>query len=165
MKHLHVSMAVTDLARSRTFYSTMFGAQPTFERDGYVQWKLDDPYVNFVIEQGGDKPGITHLGIQAQDQPELDAQFERVAAAEGPRFDEGETTCCFARSTKTWITDPDGISWETFLTHERTDEYGTPIEFSNEETDETKQCCTPETPQGVCCAPKSELAPDAPCCG
>jgi thioredoxin reductase len=26
-------------------------------------------------------------------------------------------------------------------------------------------CCTSETPQGVCCAPKPELAPDAPCCG
>ena len=26
-------------------------------------------------------------------------------------------------------------------------------------------CCTPATPQGVCCAPKQELAADAPCCG
>jgi len=26
-------------------------------------------------------------------------------------------------------------------------------------------CCTPTTPQGVCCPPKPELAPDAPCCG
>jgi hypothetical protein len=26
-------------------------------------------------------------------------------------------------------------------------------------------CCTPATPQGVCCAPKPELAAAAPCCG
>lgn len=26
-------------------------------------------------------------------------------------------------------------------------------------------CCTPETPQGVCCAPKPELPADEPCCG
>jgi glycine/D-amino acid oxidase-like deaminating enzyme len=26
-------------------------------------------------------------------------------------------------------------------------------------------CCTPSTPQGVCCDPKPDLAPDAPCCG
>jgi hypothetical protein len=26
-------------------------------------------------------------------------------------------------------------------------------------------CCTIETPQGVCCPPKPELAQGAPCCG
>jgi arsenic resistance protein ArsH len=26
-------------------------------------------------------------------------------------------------------------------------------------------CCSPKTPQGVCCAPKPELAAGAPCCG
>ncbi len=28
-----------------------------------------------------------------------------------------------------------------------------------------KACCTPTTPQGVCCEAKPELAADAPCCG
>jgi thioredoxin reductase len=32
-------------------------------------------------------------------------------------------------------------------------------------TEAASSCCTPETPQGTCCAPKPELAAEAPCCG
>ena len=31
-------------------------------------------------------------------------------------LDEGETTCCYARSEKHWITDPQGVAWEHFHT-------------------------------------------------
>ncbi|MCG7363001.1 NAD(P)/FAD-dependent oxidoreductase [Roseomonas sp. ACRSG] len=33
------------------------------------------------------------------------------------------------------------------------------------DADTASSCCTPATPQGTCCAPKPELAEDAPCCG
>lgn len=165
MKHLHVSMAVTDIDRSRQFYSALFGAAPTLDREGYVQWLLDDPRVNFVIEAANDAPGLSHLGVQVEDAVELEAQFGRVAAAAGPVFDEGETTCCFAHSTKNWTADPDGMRWESFLTHERTGEYGEPAQFGAVDGEDPGQCCTPQTPQGVCRAPKAELAADAPCCG
>lgn len=29
-------------------------------------------------------------------------------------LDEGTTTCCYARSEKHWITDPQGVAWEHF---------------------------------------------------
>jgi lactoylglutathione lyase len=31
-------------------------------------------------------------------------------------LDEGPTTCCYARSDKYWLTDPQGIAWEQFHT-------------------------------------------------
>ncbi len=124
MKRLHVSLSVSDLSRSRGFYAAMFGAEPTLERDGYVQWMLDDPAVNFVIEDSNAETGLTHLGVQASDEAELAAQFDRVEQTGNPVFDEGDTQCCYARSTKNWVTDPDGIAWETFLTHERTEDFG-----------------------------------------
>ena len=125
MKRLHVSLAVSDLAKSRHFYSSMFGSEPTLEHEHYVQWVLDDPGINFVIEDGSEQRGLTHLGIQAQDAEELEQQFGRVAQTGAEVIDQGETQCCYARSTKNWAIDPDGIPWETFLTHERTADFGT----------------------------------------
>ena len=126
MKRLHVSLSVSDLESSRGFYAAMFGSEPTMERDHYVQWVLDDPAVNFVIEDSNADRGLTHLGIQANDESELAEQFERVAQTGSKVLDEGDTQCCYAKSTKNWVVDPDGIPWETFLTHERTEDFGTP---------------------------------------
>lgn len=125
MKRMHVSLSVSDLEKSRAFYTAMFGSDPTMEREHYVQWELDDPSVNFVIEDGTSKLGLTHLGVQASDQTELDQQFDRVAKTDSEVLGEGESECCFAKSTKNWVVDPDGIPWESFLTHERTEEFGT----------------------------------------
>ena len=124
MKRLHVSLAVSDLAQSRQFYAAMFGGEPTMEKEHYVQWVLDDPGINFVIEDGNATPGLTHLGIQAQDEDELTELFARTAETGAEVLDQGETQCCYARSTKNWTIDPDGIPWESFLTHERTEDFG-----------------------------------------
>lgn len=122
---LHVSLTVTDIEQSTQFYSALFDHAPTMKREGYVQWLLDDPKVNFVIETGcGSAPGLSHLGVQAESADEFETQSARVSATGKAVLDEGTTTCCFARSTKNWTRDPDGIRWENFLTHERTGEYG-----------------------------------------
>jgi len=133
MKRVHVSLAVSDLAKSRHFYSKLFGADPTMDREHYVQWVMDDPAINFVIEDGNADPGLTHLGIQVQDEDSLEQQFARTSETGGEIIDQGETQCCYARSTKNWTIDPDGIPWETFLTHERTEVFGTPFVAAAEE--------------------------------
>lgn len=136
MKRVHVSLAVSDLAKSREFYAKFFGAEPTMERDHYIQWLMDDPAINFVIEDGEAKPGLTHLGIQVQDEEQLEQQFARTAETGGKVIDQGETQCCYARSTKNWTIDPDGHPWETFLTHERISDFGTPFVGSAEKAGE-----------------------------
>ena len=151
MKRLHVSLAVTDIERSRAFYSALFGSEPTFERGRYAQWLLDDPRVNFVIEQSAGTAGLSHLGVQVAEEDELEAQFGRVAEAGGAVFDEGETTCCHARSTKNWTADPDGVRWETFLTHERTGEYGTPAAFVMDNANEDEDLRPAEKASGARC--------------
>ncbi|WP_299193750.1 ArsI/CadI family heavy metal resistance metalloenzyme [uncultured Erythrobacter sp.] len=124
MKRLHVSLGVSDLAASTRFYSAMFGHAPTLERDGYAQWELEDPSVNFVIEASADRHGVTHLGVQASNEQELQEQYTRVDATGHEVLDQGDTQCCYAKSTKNWVSDPDGTLWETFQTHSRSDEYG-----------------------------------------
>ena len=40
-------------------------------------------------------------------------------------LEEGKTTCCYAQSEKSWILDPQGVSWETFITTGDSTVYGT----------------------------------------
>jgi catechol 2,3-dioxygenase-like lactoylglutathione lyase family enzyme len=112
MKRLHVHVAVDDIAASTRFYSALFSAEPTVLREDYAKWMLDDPRVNFAISHRGAKPGIEHLGIQAETQEELGELFKRLHRAKQPVLSEGMTTCCYARSEKTWTADPQGISHE-----------------------------------------------------
>ena len=124
MKRLHVSLSVADLDASIGFYSTVFGAPPTVCKDDYAKWMLDDPRVNFSIVPAKQKAGFNHLGIQVEDAEELDEVHRRMTAAERPMRELAETTCCYARSTKAWIADPDGVLWEAFLTTDAATVYG-----------------------------------------
>lgn len=110
MKRFHVHLHVDDLSKSIAFYSRLFAAEPVrFERD-YAKWMLEDPRVNFAISTVGHGSGIDHLGIQADDQAELAELKVRARFADQTILDEGETVCCYAKSDKHWITDPQGIA-------------------------------------------------------
>jgi catechol 2,3-dioxygenase-like lactoylglutathione lyase family enzyme len=116
MKRFHVHLHVDDLARSVAFYSGLFAAQPTRVETDYAKWMLDDPAVNFAISTRGSASGIDHLGFQTDDPTELASMKARAQAADMTLLDEGATTCCYARSDKHWVTDPQGIAWEHFHT-------------------------------------------------
>ncbi len=124
MKRLHVNLGVDDLDASVRFYTTLFAEAPKVLKDDYARWMLEDPRVNFAISTRGARRGVEHLGIQAENDTELDEIYARLEAAGGATLDEGETTCCYAHSTKQWIADPQGVAWETFLTHGDAATYG-----------------------------------------
>jgi catechol 2,3-dioxygenase-like lactoylglutathione lyase family enzyme len=149
MKRFHVHVAVEDLAASVRFYSELFAAEPAVRKTDYAKWMLEDPRVNFAISQRGAQPGIEHLGIQVEDRSELQQVYARLERAEGPVLDEGATTCCYAQSEKSWIEDPQGIKWETFLTTGESAVYGTDqIRSVEEKRQAEKACCAPS-----CCSP------------
>jgi catechol 2,3-dioxygenase-like lactoylglutathione lyase family enzyme len=126
MKRFHVNLAVDDLAQSVRFYSTLFATEPTVLKPDYAKWMLEDPRVNFSISTAsGRRSGISHLGIQAEDEGELAEIYGRLAQAERPVVEEKATTCCYARSHKQWIADPQGVEWETFYTYGESTVYGT----------------------------------------
>ena len=116
MKRFHVHAHVADLKASIAFYSQMFAATPTRIESDYAKWMLEDPRVNFAISTRGGKPGVDHLGFQTDTAEELVEMKERAQAADMTLLDAGETTCCYARSEKHWVTDPQGIAWEHFHT-------------------------------------------------
>jgi len=125
MKRLHVHISVKDLDASVHFYSQLFAADPTVHKPDYARWMLEDPRVNFAISQRGREPGVQHLGIQVENREELGQVYERLRGAEREMIEEGETTCCYARSEKSWIDDPQGVRWEAFLTTGQSSVYGT----------------------------------------
>ena len=125
MKRLHIHVAVDDLNRSVGFYSALFAAEPSVEKADYAKWMLEDPCVNFAISARGTAAGVEHLGIQVENGEELAEVYARLKAADAPVVEEGSTTCCYAKSEKSWITDPQGVVWETFLTTGESTTYGT----------------------------------------
>jgi len=145
MKRLHVHMSVGDLDQSIRFYSTLFAAAPTVVKADYAKWMLEDPRVNFAIStHAGGAPGIDHLGIQVEDGEELQEIYGRLKDAEGPVLEEGKTTCCYAQSEKSWTLDPQGVSWETFLTTGESTVYGTST--PRVEKPKPVACCGPGKP-------------------
>jgi hypothetical protein len=116
MKRFHVHAHVKDLAASVAFYSKMFAAEPARLEADYAKWMLEDPRINFAISTRGDKPGVDHLGFQTDSKDELGELKARAEAADMTLLDVGATSCCYSRSEKHWVTDPQGIAWEHFHT-------------------------------------------------
>lgn len=156
MKRLHVHVGVSDLNSSVRFYSTLFGAEPTVTKNDYAKWMLDDPRVNFAISAGNHAAnGIEHLGIQVESGEELTEVYGRLKAADRPVLEEGATTCCYAKSEKSWIADPGGIVWEAFFTNGEATIYGDSPELA---------VLSANAGEGACCAPAMP-AQSASCCG
>jgi hypothetical protein len=153
MKRFHVHVRVDDLAPSIRFYSTLFAAEPTVLKDDYAKWMLDDPRVNFAISTHcGEAPGISHLGIQAEDAAELGEVYDRLARAERPIVEQKATTCCYAQSDKQWVADPQGVHWETFFSYGESTVYG--VSSAQQQLEQTAA-------HAVCCEPAG-LAQSAP---
>jgi catechol 2,3-dioxygenase-like lactoylglutathione lyase family enzyme len=150
MKRFHVHVHVDDLARSIGFYTKLFAAEPVRVESDYAKWMLDDPRINFAISNRGGEAGVDHLGFQTDDAEELAELKARAQAADIALLDEGETTCCYARSEKHWVIDPQGIAWEhfhtlasvpTFSEHKKAE--GTPAADAA-----APACCASATPRG-----------------
>jgi len=148
MKRLHVHVGVAELDRSIAFYSILFGARPTVVKDDYAKWMLDDPRVNFAISTGQDpEKGVRHLGIQSESREELSQVYGQLRAADRPVLEEGRTTCCYAKSEKSWIADPDGVVWEAFYTDGEATTYGdSPALATLAASVPDKACCLPASP-------------------
>jgi catechol 2,3-dioxygenase-like lactoylglutathione lyase family enzyme len=163
MKRLHVHVAVDDLQQSIRFYATLFAAEPSVVKPDYAKWMLADPRVNFASSaRGREHAGLDHLGIQVEDEAGLVEVHGRLKCAEGPMLEEGLTTCCYAKSEKSWITDPSGIAWETFLTRGESTVYGhsaalAELRVQAKDKAMAAGCCGP--------APAASPAKTEACCG
>lgn len=140
MKRFHVHVGVRDLKQSLRFYTALFAAQPTVLKDDYAKWQLEDPRVNFALSTRSDKAGVDHLGIQAEDAPELEELGSRLAQADVAVLPQQDASCCYAKSDKYWTVDPSGVAWESFRTLGPAPVYG---EDRAQAPKKEAACCTP----------------------
>ena len=149
MKRFHIHVHVADLKASIAFYSKLFAAEPTRVEADYAKWMLEDPRINFAISMRGDAVGVDHLGFQTDDADELAELKDRAKDADMALLDQGETSCCYARSDKYWVTDPQGIAWEQFHTLDNIPVFG---EGTRAAEPQASACCAPTSrgkPVGV----------------
>jgi catechol 2,3-dioxygenase-like lactoylglutathione lyase family enzyme len=148
MKRLHLHVSVPDLAQSIRFYETLFGAPPTVVKADYAKWMLDDPKVNLAISQRDRAAGVDHVGIQVDSAAELGELADRLKTAGAVTIDQEATTCCYAQSDKSWLTDPAGVRWETFYTFGEATSYGEdePVAATS-----GSACCAPAPKASACC--------------
>ena len=113
---MHVSLGVEDLEASIHFYTALFGAPPTVLKDDYAKWMLGDPRVNFSLSSCCVGPGVNHLGVQVEREEELSEISARLRDAGLETSEQRDVSCCHARQDKSWVSDPQGVRWEAFLT-------------------------------------------------
>jgi catechol 2,3-dioxygenase-like lactoylglutathione lyase family enzyme len=163
MKRLHVHIAVENLDESIRFYAELFAAQPTLRKPDYAKWMLEDPQVNFAISQRGARPGLNHLGIQAESPAELREMEARLGQLQTGVQAERGASCCYAVSDKYWVTDPQGVAWEAFHTLDTIPVFGR----DRGATRDTAACCIPlaggQRQDATCCLPAPEQHADR-CC-
>jgi len=150
MKRLHLHVSVDDLDRSIGFYSTLFGAGPTVAKADYAKWMLDDPKVNFAISARGIEAGVDHVGIQVESAGELQELAGRLKAAGESTRDQEGASCCYAKSDKSWVSDPSGLKWETFFTFGEATTYGAD-DVPQIDAAPAAACCAPRADAKACC--------------
>ena len=153
MKRFHVHVAVRNLQESARFYSAMFGIEPTVVKPDYAKWMLDDPRVNFAISQRNQTAGVNHLGVQAETDDELEAIHANLQQADAAVVAEKGVSCCYAKSDKYWVTDPQGVAWESFRSLGTVPVYG-------EENHSATVACGSDQATG-CCVEAAEANSDA----
>src|SRR4051812_17132048 len=113
----HISLNVTDLNKSVTFFRTLFGAEPAKVRPDYAKFEPADPPLVLSLEPArevGRTGALNHLGFRLPDAATLVAMQERLERAGLRTKREDGVECCYARQTKFWAHDPDGNLWEVY---------------------------------------------------
>lgn len=143
----HLALNVSNVPASIEFYRKLFGIEPSKVRTGYAKFDVQNPPLNFTLNQGvvPDRGGLSHLGIQVGSTEDVLATRERWQRAGLLTKDEMQTNCCYAIQDKTWVHDPDGNEWEVFVV----------LKDNLPETTGAAGCCGAD---GTCATPLSQIA-------
>lgn len=147
MKRMHIHLGVKNIDESVKFYNALFGTEPAKLKPDYAKWMLEDPRINFAISTRAGKVGVDHMGLQVDDVSELNVLREQMSAANISTHSDGETTCCYAKSEKSWVEDPNGVAWEAYHTMEDAQ-----IFSGSDKSSEEGACCVPKTKPQVACS-------------
>ena len=143
----HLALNVKDVTESIDFYRKLFGIEPSKVRTGYAKFDVQNPPLNFTLNQGSvpNRGALSHLGIQVRSTDDVLATRQKWNEAGLLTRDEMQTSCCYATQDKTWVRDPDGNEWEVFVV----------LEDNLPETTAAAGCCGTD---GTCATPLTQIA-------
>src|SRR5690348_1322307 len=120
MSRLQLAINVDDLDESIAFYSKLFGTVPAKRKPGYANFAITEPPLKLILlENPGQGGSLNHLGVEVADTEAVDAEQTRLAESGLASIDERDTTCCYARQDKFWVTGaPNGERWEIYTVKE-----------------------------------------------
>jgi catechol 2,3-dioxygenase-like lactoylglutathione lyase family enzyme len=116
VSRVQLALNVNDIDEAVSFYARLFGTEPAKRRPGYANFAITEPPLKLVLlENPGQGGTLNHLGVEVADADAVDAEQARLAEAGLAAVDERDTTCCYARQDKFWVTGaPNGERWEIY---------------------------------------------------
>jgi catechol 2,3-dioxygenase-like lactoylglutathione lyase family enzyme len=173
MSRVQLALNVNDIDEAVSFYTALFGTEPAKRRPGYANFAVTEPPLKLVLlENPGQGGTLNHLGVEVPDADTVDAEQARLAQAGLAAVDERDTTCCYARQDKFWVTgSPGGERWEIYTVLEDSATFWGPddeqrsdavqAELDSTSAGQATQCCggpqaaadmTEDAAPGTCCA-------------
>ncbi len=161
---MHVSLYVSDIAKTVDFYNQFFETGPVKVKPNYAKYLLEKPslIISFVENKDFVQPHFGHLGFQVETLEELNLKLETARSRQLVKKEEIGTNCCYAKQDKFWVNDPDGVKWEVYYFHadaEFNDPHYTTLEADAccMPADHTlvQQKIEPAALSNTCCSPES----------
>jgi catechol 2,3-dioxygenase-like lactoylglutathione lyase family enzyme len=172
MSRVQLALNVNDIDEAVSFYTALFGTEPAKRRPGYANFAITEPPLKLVLlENPGQGGTLNHLGVEVADAGAVDAEQARLAQEGLAAVDERDTTCCYARQDKFWVTgSPGGERWEIYTVLEDSATFwgqdgeqrwdAVQAELDGAPAGQATQCCG-----GPQAASEDEPAPSGACCG
>jgi catechol 2,3-dioxygenase-like lactoylglutathione lyase family enzyme len=141
----HLAINVRSVERSIVFYRKLFGIEPSKVRSGYAKFDVQNPPLNFTLNEASVKEAgaLSHMGIQVGSTADVLNVRQKWVKAGLITRDEMQTECCYAKQDKTWVHDPDGNEWEVFVVLED----NLPAKLDLHETSGCAPGCCPPAPE------------------
>ncbi|MGR4064195.1 MAG: ArsI/CadI family heavy metal resistance metalloenzyme [Vulcanimicrobiaceae bacterium] len=116
----HLSLTTSNLDTSISFYSALLDRQPAKILADYALFIAEDPGIELALalsERVAPSSG-DHFGIWVESVDDVERAIARLTRHGLVTAIERDETCCYARQTKVWTSDPEGRRWEVYAVHE-----------------------------------------------
>jgi catechol 2,3-dioxygenase-like lactoylglutathione lyase family enzyme len=149
---IQLALNVSNLDAAVDFYSKLFGAPVHKRKPGYANFAIESPPLKLVLfEVPGAAERLNHLGVEVFDDSEVAAATDRIRTEGLPHRVEDQTTCCYAKQTKVWASDPDGAQWEWYRVIEDSESFGSGA-VAPAARDAAEKCAPKAEATSSCCA-------------
>ena len=141
----HLNLRASDLEKSIAFYEVLLDAKPAKRYADYALFLTERPGLELALDHDptmrlGES---AHYGIAVETQQQVEEAILRLQAADLPSDIEIEETCCYAKQSKVWASDPDGRRWEVYTVLEETEE---------RDGDSSACCSSVQNTDAACCS-------------